>query len=77
MSKMYYVFGIVIFHICLSLFESTSLNFCKPQSKLDLPALHHGSRERKNATDQIKNMTFALMIYIYIYTYIHALLNEH
>ena len=40
---------IVIFCICLLLFHSTLLTFCKPQSKLDLPAHRQGSRERKNA----------------------------
>ena len=29
--------SIVIFHMCMSLFESTLLSFCKPQSKSDLP----------------------------------------
>ena len=33
-----------------SLFESTLLSFCKNQSKLDVPTLRQGSRERKNAT---------------------------
>ena len=37
-----------IFHICMSLFGSTLLSFCRPQSKLDLPTLRQGSRERKN-----------------------------
>ena len=37
MSTVDSTFSIVIFHICMSLFESTSLSFCKPQSKLDLP----------------------------------------
>ena len=54
-----YIFSIVIFHICMSLFESTLLSFCKPQSKFDLPTLHHGSRERKNSTEQIINVTLA------------------
>ena len=35
MSTIDSIFSIVIFHICMSLFESTLLNFCKPQSKLD------------------------------------------
>ena len=43
----------------MSLFESTLLSFCKPQSKFDLPTLHHGSRERKNSTEQIINVTLA------------------
>ena len=43
----------------MSLFESTLLCFCKPQSKLNLPTLHQGSRERKNAMEQIQNMTLA------------------
>ena len=33
--------------------------FCQPQSKLDLLTLRRVSRERKNATEQIKNMTLA------------------
>ena len=41
-----YIHSIVIFHICMSLFESTLLSFCKPLSKLDLPTLRQGSRER-------------------------------
>ena len=48
-----YIYIIVIFHICMSLFESTLLSYCKPQSKLDLPTLRQGSRELKNATEQI------------------------
>ena len=63
----------------MSLFESTLLSFCKPQSiavKLDLPTLRHRSRERKNATEQVKNMTLAriciLSLLIYIYMYIYA-----
>ena len=51
------IFGIVIFHICMSLFESTFFSFCIPQSKLDPPTLRHGFRERKNTTEQIRNMT--------------------
>ena len=43
----------------MSLFESTLLSFCKPQSKLDLPTLRQGSWERKNATELIENMTLA------------------
>ena len=53
------IFSMVILHICMSLLESTLLSFCKPQSKLDLPTLRQGSRERKYATEQIKNMTLA------------------
>ena len=61
----------------MSVFESTLLSLCKPQSKLDLPTLRQDSRERKNATEQIKNMSLAriqcnIYIYIYIYTYIYA-----
>ena len=44
----------------MSLFESTLLSFCKPQSKFDLPALRQGSRERKNAF-------WSANIYVYIY----------
>ena len=54
-----YIYSIVIFHICMSIFESTLLGFGKPQSKLDLLTLRQGSRERKNAMEQIKNMTLA------------------
>ena len=54
-----YIYRIVILIICMSLFESTLLSFCKPQSKLDLPTLGQGSREGKNAPKQIKNMTLA------------------
>ena len=50
---------IVIFHISVSLFQSTLLSFCKPQSKLDNSTLRHGSRESKNATEKIENMTLA------------------
>ena len=59
MSTVDSIFSIAIFHICLSLFESKLLNFCKRQPKLDLPTLRQGSRERKNTTKQIKNMTLA------------------
>ena len=61
-----YIHSIVIFHICMSLFESTCISLCKPQSKLDLPTLRQSIRERKNATEQIKNMT------LYVYIYIHS-----
>ena len=37
MSTVDSVFTIVIFHICMSLFESTLLSFCKALSKLYLP----------------------------------------
>ena len=43
----------------MSLFESTLFNFYKPQSKLDFPTLRQGSRERKNAMEQIENKTQA------------------
>ena len=65
------VFSIVIFNISMSLFDSTLLSFCKPQSKLDLPTLRQGSREitmlkiestvdnhRKNAVN--KNMSIKI-----------------
>ena len=54
-----YIYSIVIFHICMSLFESTLLSFCKPQTKLDLPTLRQGGWERMNATEQIKNKALA------------------
>ena len=43
----------------MSLFESTLLSFCIPQSKLDISTLCQGSRKIKNATEQIKNMILA------------------
>ena len=49
-----YIHSIIIFHICMSLFESTLLSFCKSQSKLDLPTLRQSNRERKIATEQSK-----------------------
>ena len=61
-----FFFSIVIFHICMLLFESALLSFCIPQSKLDLPALRQGSGERKNASEQIKNS-----MYIYTHTHIY------
>ena len=69
MSTVDYIFSIVIFHICMSLFESTLLSFCKLQSKLDLPTLRQGSRERKNATKQMgkKNIYSNNKINIFIY----------
>ena len=54
-----YIHRIIFFYICMSLFESTLLSFCNPLSKLDIPTLRQGSRERKNATEHIKNMTLA------------------
>ena len=54
MSTVDFIFRIVIFHICMSLLESILLSFCRPRSKLDLPTLRQGSRERKNATEQKK-----------------------
>ena len=51
----------------MSLFESKLLSFCRTQSKLYLPTLRHGSRERKNATEQIKNMALARIQDIYIH----------
>ena len=71
MSTVDSICSIVIFHICMSLFESILLSFCKPQSKFDLPTLRQGSRERKNATEQTKNMTRA-RIYVHIYMYIYT-----
>ena len=37
MSTVDSTFNIIISHICMLLFESTLLSFCKQQSKLDLP----------------------------------------
>ena len=59
MSTVDSIVSIVIFHICLSLFQSTLLNFCKPQSRLDLPMLCQGSRE-------------SMYIYSLSYTYLHG-----
>ena len=55
----WFYFTIVIFHNCMSLFQSPKLSFCKPQSKLDLPTLRQCSRETNFATEQIKNMILA------------------
>ena len=52
----------------MPLFETTLLSFCKTHSKLDLPTLRQGRRERKNATEQIKNMKLAKDIF-YILSY--------
>ena len=54
-----YIYGIAIFHMCMPLFESTLLSFCKTQSKLEQKKLRWGSRERKNATEQTENMILA------------------
>ena len=49
-KRRYIYMSIVIFHICMSLLESTSKRFFrKPNSKLDLPTFRQGSGERKNA----------------------------
>ena len=58
----------------MSLFESTLLNFCKPQSKLDLSTLRQGTEKEKNATEQIKNMTLASECHIFYLQYL-LLLN--
>ena len=42
-----YVHGIVIFHNCMSVLESTLSSLCKPQSKLDLPMLRKGSEAKR------------------------------
>ena len=49
----------------MPLFETTLLSFCKTHSKLDLPTLRQGSRERKNATEQIKNMKLDRIFFIF------------
>ena len=72
-----YICRIVIFHIYLSVFDSTLMSFCKPQSILDIPTLRQGCRERKNATQQFKDMTLVrivLYIHTYMYTYIYVYL---
>ena len=62
-----YIYGIVFFlDICMPLLESMLLSVFANPSKLDLPTLRKGSRERKNATEQIKNMTLARHSFIYI-----------
>ena len=40
-------------------FLLNTVECCKPLSKLDLPTLRQGSRERKSATEQIKNASLA------------------
>ena len=55
------LFSIVFLDISMPLLESLLLSFIATQSKLDLPTLRQGSRERKNATEQIKNMTLAMI----------------
>ena len=61
-----YLYRMVIFNICMSLFESTLFSFCKLQGKLDIPTLRQGSKEGKNAKSQINNMTITTNIYIYM-----------
>ena len=51
-TKLPYIYSIVIFYICMPLFELTLLSFCKPQSKFGLPTLRQGRRERKKATNK-------------------------
>ena len=68
MSTVDSIFRIEIFHICMSLFESTLMSFCKPQLKLDLLKLHQGSREREKY-----NMYAYIYIYLHIYEYIFYL----
>ena len=53
----------------MPLFETTLLSFCKTHSKLDLPTLRQGRRERKNATEQIKNMKLARIFFIFHHTF--------
>ena len=63
MSTVDSIFGIVTFFAnCLSSFESTLWNFCKPLSKFDLPKLRQGSRERKNATEEKRRKTLARIL---------------
>ena len=68
MSTVDSIFSIIIFHICMSLFESTLLSFCNPQSKFDLPTLGQGSRERYNAINLYIYIYILYIMYIYIYT---------
>ena len=53
-------FFFLLSFLCLNIVE-----FCKPLSKLNLPALRQGSRERKN----IYIYSFYIHIHIYICTY--------
>ena len=54
-----YIYSIVIFHICMSLFESTLLSFCKPQYK---------------NTYIYKTMFCSSYIYIHIHIYIYNIM---
>ena len=72
MSAVDSIFSIVILHICMSLFESTLLIFCKLQSKLDLPNRRQGSRERSNFDWGLQKLSIyifhCMLKYIYFYT---------
>ena len=52
--KEYLLFLSVVFLINID-------EFCKPQPKLDHTTLRQGSRERNNATEQIKIVTLAMI----------------
>ena len=45
---------IVISYLCLSFLSINIVEFCTTLSKFDLPTLHQGGRERKNATEHIE-----------------------
>ena len=56
-----YIYSNLLF-IWLSLsFLINIIVFYKPQSNLDLPKLRQDIRERRNATEQIKNLTLAMI----------------
>ena len=69
MSSIDSIFSIVILHICMSLFESTLLSFCKTQSKLHLPTLRQGSTERILK----KIYKFYIQLSLLFFTYLHLL----
>ena len=71
----YYLFSIVFLDISMPLYESMLLSLLLSQSKLDLPTLCHGSRERKKASEQIKNMTLA-RIWTQVLRHIAPTLNQ-
>ena len=54
MSSVDSIISIVIFHIFYVVIWINNVEFFQTLSKLDLPTLRHGSRERKNTTEQMK-----------------------
>ena len=60
MSTVDSIYLVLYFRILVCPYENQCWRvYCQPQSKLDLPTLRQGCRERKNATEQIKIMTLA------------------